>query len=384
MPNNHKLSAKGIEVKTSTKSDTNYLCLTDIAKYKNAERPDELIRNWLRNRNTIEFLGIWEQLNNEQFNPVEFDGFKNQTNLNAPTGQLYASLGQRPRKRSSNNNLALKGRSKICPNPSQKTPYTSFSQRRNGDHPLMTKLDQISTPTWQRFLKTWNVPLSLSIPSRIMFMSYSYFIEPLRSLPPLETSKNLPQNGLKHKLLIWRRLHGKLGSVHFPLANLIFQPSENTSRTNKNITARFRFKMSCVSSWKNMGSIMMNGISGIRSPFQGLGSLVDCKPRALPWAGIGDTVGVFFNSTRRAESLEVKLRPNGATYTSLGQRPRKDAQRIDQALKGRSNAGRRWRNIKSPFQGLGSLVDCKPRALPWAGIGDTVGVFFNPNSKLPA
>ena len=40
-----------------------------------AERTDDLIRNWIRNRNTIEFLGLWEHLNNPGFNPVEFDGF---------------------------------------------------------------------------------------------------------------------------------------------------------------------------------------------------------------------------------------------------------------------------------------------------------------------
>lgn len=62
-----------------------YICLTDIARYKNSDRTDDLIRNWLRNRNTIEFLGIWEQLNNPNFKPVEFDGFKKQAGLNSFT-----------------------------------------------------------------------------------------------------------------------------------------------------------------------------------------------------------------------------------------------------------------------------------------------------------
>ncbi len=53
-----------------------YISLTDIAKYKSPEHPDDLIRNWLRNRNTLEFLGIWERLNNPDFNPVEFDGIR--------------------------------------------------------------------------------------------------------------------------------------------------------------------------------------------------------------------------------------------------------------------------------------------------------------------
>ena len=51
--------------------------------YKDAQRTDYLILNWLRNRNTIEFLGIWEHLNNPGFNPIEFDGIKKQAGLNS-------------------------------------------------------------------------------------------------------------------------------------------------------------------------------------------------------------------------------------------------------------------------------------------------------------
>jgi KilA-N domain len=60
-----------------------YISLTDIARYKDAQRTDYLIMNWLRNRNTIEFLGIWEHLNNPDFNPIEFDGIKSQSGLNS-------------------------------------------------------------------------------------------------------------------------------------------------------------------------------------------------------------------------------------------------------------------------------------------------------------
>jgi len=59
-----------------------YICLTDIAKYKD-NRTDYIISNWLRNRNTIEFLGIWEQINNSNFNPIEFDGFRKKAGLNS-------------------------------------------------------------------------------------------------------------------------------------------------------------------------------------------------------------------------------------------------------------------------------------------------------------
>jgi len=59
--------------------------LTDIAKHKDAVSTDDIIKNWLRNRNTIELLGFWEQLYNPNFKPVEFDGFKKQAGLNSFT-----------------------------------------------------------------------------------------------------------------------------------------------------------------------------------------------------------------------------------------------------------------------------------------------------------
>jgi hypothetical protein len=59
-----------------------YICLTDIARYKD-NRTDYIISNWLRNRNTIEFLGFWEKINNVKFNPIEFDGFRLKSGLNS-------------------------------------------------------------------------------------------------------------------------------------------------------------------------------------------------------------------------------------------------------------------------------------------------------------
>ena len=80
-----KIEVKGTAITIYSHSDEDYICITDIARHKNAERTDDLIRNWIRNRNTIEFLGIWEQLNNPDFKPVEFDGFKKQAGLNSFT-----------------------------------------------------------------------------------------------------------------------------------------------------------------------------------------------------------------------------------------------------------------------------------------------------------
>ena len=61
----------------------NYISLTDLARYKDKERTGYIIQNWMRNTNTILFLGTWEYLNNPNFNSIEFDGFKNESGTNA-------------------------------------------------------------------------------------------------------------------------------------------------------------------------------------------------------------------------------------------------------------------------------------------------------------
>ena len=80
-----KITVLNKEITVQSRHETDYISLTDIARYKSLERTDDLIRNWLRNRNTIEFLGIWERLNNLGFKPVEFDGFRKQAGLNSFT-----------------------------------------------------------------------------------------------------------------------------------------------------------------------------------------------------------------------------------------------------------------------------------------------------------
>src|SRR3990167_950974 len=80
-----KLYVQSHEVATTTKDGIEYICITDIARFKNSDRTDIIIGNWLRNRNTVEFLGIWEQINNPDFKPIEFDGFKKQAGLNSFT-----------------------------------------------------------------------------------------------------------------------------------------------------------------------------------------------------------------------------------------------------------------------------------------------------------
>ena len=80
----NKLIVKDTVIRLIKTNQDDYISLTDIAKYKSDE-PNVVIQNWLRNKNTIEFLGIWEKLNNSNFNPIEFEGVKNKAGSNAFT-----------------------------------------------------------------------------------------------------------------------------------------------------------------------------------------------------------------------------------------------------------------------------------------------------------
>ena len=77
------IEAKGFSIQIYTEDFKNdYISLTDIARYKNTDDPRFVIQNWMRNRNTLEFIGLWEVLNNSDFNRVQFDTFRNEAGLN--------------------------------------------------------------------------------------------------------------------------------------------------------------------------------------------------------------------------------------------------------------------------------------------------------------
>lgn len=81
-----QISAKGFAIQVYTEDFKNdYISLTDIAKFKNKEEPNVVVANWMRNHNTIEYLGIWEKLNNINFNPLEFEGYLKEAGSNAFT-----------------------------------------------------------------------------------------------------------------------------------------------------------------------------------------------------------------------------------------------------------------------------------------------------------
>ena len=69
----NKITVKSIDIKITGINDNDYISLTDIAKAKNQKEPKDVVKNWMRLRSTLEFLGIWETLNNPKFNRVEFD-----------------------------------------------------------------------------------------------------------------------------------------------------------------------------------------------------------------------------------------------------------------------------------------------------------------------
>lgn len=79
-----KLIVRGTEVSIQWNVEQDdYISLTDIARVKDSDNPRYIIQNWMRNRNTIEFLGVWETLYNPNFNRVEFDAFRSQAGLNS-------------------------------------------------------------------------------------------------------------------------------------------------------------------------------------------------------------------------------------------------------------------------------------------------------------
>ncbi len=77
------LQVKQSIINVIRQEETDFISLTDIARYKDAEHTDSIIQNWMRNRNTIELLGFWETIYNPNFKPLEFEGFRKQAGLNS-------------------------------------------------------------------------------------------------------------------------------------------------------------------------------------------------------------------------------------------------------------------------------------------------------------
>lgn len=78
-----KINVQNRDIAIITIDEGDFISITDIAKYKNTSNSDDVIKNWMRNRNTIELLGLWETIHNPGFKPVEFDGFRKEAGLNS-------------------------------------------------------------------------------------------------------------------------------------------------------------------------------------------------------------------------------------------------------------------------------------------------------------
>jgi len=83
MAKNKTIKVESLEIVLYSQNREDYISLTDMAKYRDAERTNYIIQNWLRTRNAIEFCGLWEQLHNPGFKRIEFDAFRNESGLNS-------------------------------------------------------------------------------------------------------------------------------------------------------------------------------------------------------------------------------------------------------------------------------------------------------------
>jgi len=79
----HSLKVKGLEISIFQIDNSDYVSLTDMAKYKDIFRSDYILQNWIRGKHVIEFLGLWEKLYNKNFKPIEFDGFMSESGSNS-------------------------------------------------------------------------------------------------------------------------------------------------------------------------------------------------------------------------------------------------------------------------------------------------------------
>ncbi len=83
MAKSKKITVQEIDIVLYEDNQQDYISLTDIARYRDAERSDYILQNWMRNRSTIEFIGLWETFHNPGFNSIEFDGIKNMSGSNS-------------------------------------------------------------------------------------------------------------------------------------------------------------------------------------------------------------------------------------------------------------------------------------------------------------
>ena len=85
MSKKNEIAVKDVLIRTMTKDGIDYICITDIARQKNPIEPKDVVKNWMRQKNTLEYLGLWEKLYNPAFKGGEFDPLWDQAGSNAFT-----------------------------------------------------------------------------------------------------------------------------------------------------------------------------------------------------------------------------------------------------------------------------------------------------------
>jgi len=83
MSNKETITVQGTNIVLFSGNQGDFISITDIARHRDSERSDYILQNWMRNRSTIEFIGLWELFNNPNFNSIEFDGIKNMAGSNS-------------------------------------------------------------------------------------------------------------------------------------------------------------------------------------------------------------------------------------------------------------------------------------------------------------
>jgi hypothetical protein len=78
-----KIIVQNTDIKINQYNQEDFISLTDIVRYRDSKRSDYILQNWMRSKDTIEFLGLWEKINNTNFNSIEFDGIKNKAGVNS-------------------------------------------------------------------------------------------------------------------------------------------------------------------------------------------------------------------------------------------------------------------------------------------------------------
>ena len=85
MAKKSEITVKDVRIRTMKVNGADYICITDIARQKNTAEPKDVVKNWMRQKNTLEYLGLWERLHNHQFKGVEFDPLLGEAGSNSFT-----------------------------------------------------------------------------------------------------------------------------------------------------------------------------------------------------------------------------------------------------------------------------------------------------------